>query len=379
MAAEGQPVRLGLLRLTDAAPVFLAEAMGLFAAEGIEVRLSVEPSWANIADKLAFGLLDAAVMLPPLALAMELGLREPAAPLLVPMALSLNGNAVVLERRLAEAVLAPDGGPDPLAAGRRLAAALRTLPRPPRLAVVHAFSTHDLLLRYWLAASGIDPGRAVELVVVPPAATTAALASGRIEGFCAGAPWNAVAEQAGVGRTVLRSAEIWHDHPEKCLAVRAAWAEQAPTALQALLRALLRAGLACDEPARAPALAELLAAPERLDLPPALILPSLPGAEDAGRSRFATHAASFPWRSHARWFADQLARWHDLPADTAARTERLYRPELYAEAARALSLAVPQADRKEEGGQAADWLLPATPAPIAMGPDSFCDGQRFPA
>jgi two-component system, oxyanion-binding sensor len=28
----------------------------------------------------------------------------------------------------------------------------------PRFAVVHAFSTHNLLLRYWLASGGADPG-----------------------------------------------------------------------------------------------------------------------------------------------------------------------------------------------------------------------------
>ena len=32
-----RPVRLGLLRLTDAAPVFLVDAEGLFAAEGVAV------------------------------------------------------------------------------------------------------------------------------------------------------------------------------------------------------------------------------------------------------------------------------------------------------------------------------------------------------
>lgn len=45
-------VRLGLLQLTDSAPTVLADAEGLFAAEGIDVSLYEEPSWANIADKL---------------------------------------------------------------------------------------------------------------------------------------------------------------------------------------------------------------------------------------------------------------------------------------------------------------------------------------
>ena len=70
-----ETIRLGLLRLCDAAPVVLAAARGLYAANGLDVALSVEPSWANIADKLSYGLLDGAVMLPPLAIAAASGLR----------------------------------------------------------------------------------------------------------------------------------------------------------------------------------------------------------------------------------------------------------------------------------------------------------------
>ena len=89
-------IRLGLLRLCDAAPVILAAHEGLFAAAGLNVALSVEPSWANIADKLAFNLLDGAVMLAPLALACAGGLRGAKIDLAVPMSLSSNGNAITL-------------------------------------------------------------------------------------------------------------------------------------------------------------------------------------------------------------------------------------------------------------------------------------------
>jgi ABC-type nitrate/sulfonate/bicarbonate transport system substrate-binding protein len=317
-------------------------------------------------------------MLPPLAIAMTLGLRGPPARLVVPMGLSLNGNSVVLATALADAVLAGAERPQPLEGGRRLRGLLRVSP-PLRLAVVHAFSTHDLLLRYWLAASGIDPERDVELVVVPPAETADALAAGRIDGFCAGAPWGAVAERAGVGRTVLHSSAIWRNHPEKCLAARADWAEQRPEALQALLRALLRAATRCDDPAGTPALAELLADPARVGVPAELVAASLPGGENGvtDPSVFAAHAATFPWRSHARWFAAQLARWRPLSEDAVERAERLYRPDLYARAARSLGLAVPLADSKVEGAHGTPWRLPAEPAAIAMLPDLFCDRAVF--
>ena len=82
---------LGLLRLCDAAPVILADNEEMFTANGVQVSLSVEPSWANIADKLSYGLLDGAVMLPPLAMACEAGLRGRKTALVIPMSLSAGG------------------------------------------------------------------------------------------------------------------------------------------------------------------------------------------------------------------------------------------------------------------------------------------------
>src|ERR1700712_3371149 len=77
-------LRLGALRLTDSAPVIVAHEFGFFADEGLEVDLVVEPSWANIADKLAFGFLDGAVIVPPLAFALQLGLRGAPQPMVIP-------------------------------------------------------------------------------------------------------------------------------------------------------------------------------------------------------------------------------------------------------------------------------------------------------
>lgn len=342
MTDNAAPVRLGLLPLTDAAPLVLAEADGIFAAEGVAVSLCVEPSWANIADKLAYGLLEGAVMLPPLGLAMALGMRRAAAPLLVPMSLSLNGNSIVLASRLAAHVLEDGAMPAPGVAGARLRGLLPSGPGL-RLAVVHAWSTHDLLLRYWLAASGIDPDRDVTISVIPPPEMPAALAEGRIDGFCAGAPWGGVAARIGVGHAVLHSSAIWPNHPEKCLAVRADWAERAPATLIAVMRALLRAGQRCDDPANAPDLANLLAQPRFVGVEPALIAASLPGGagEEVDRSVFASHGAAVPWPAHARWFAAQMARWGAMPEDAAARAEAIYRPDLYAAAADTLGMAMP--------------------------------------
>jgi ABC-type nitrate/sulfonate/bicarbonate transport system substrate-binding protein len=298
-------------------------------------------------------------MLPPLALAMSIGLRPAGAPLIVPMSLSLNGNSVSVSERLAAPILT-GGRPKPLAAGHRLRRLIAGGARPV-LAVVHGWSTHDLLLRYWLAASGIDLQREIAWTVVPPAEMVEALAAGRIDGFCAGAPWGAMAARAGFGRTVAVSSAIWRNHPEKCLAVRAAWATDHPAKLQAVLRALLAASIRCDDPAEAPGLAALLAEPSFVGVPADAIAASLPGGEggDVDRSIFAAHGATFPWPAHARWFLDQMARWRELPPglDIAAAAERVYRPDLYAIAARAMGMTMPEAEPAER--------------------NAFCDGAAF--
>jgi len=306
-------IRLGLLRLCDAAPVLLASQTGIFARHGCEAAISVEPSWANIADKLSYGMLDGAVMLPPLALACAHGLRGPKTPLVVPMSLSAAGNSITFANAWRPALADSPAG---------LAAALASHPERPRLAVVHAFSTHDLLLRYWLAALGVDPDRDVDITVLPPAETVGAMAAGRIDGFCAGAPWGQAAE--GIGFIAVHSGQIWRDHPEKCLALRADFAAANPEATIQLLAALREACAVCAAPGQRTALAELLARPDYLDLPPALIAASLD--PKAGGPVFSLND---PSPAHGAWFAAQMTRWGKAPPAIADEVAALYRPDLY--------------------------------------------------
>jgi two-component system, oxyanion-binding sensor len=314
-------VRLGVLRLTDSAPAVLAVAEGLFAAEGIDVELHVEPSWANVADKLCWGKLDAAIMLPPLALAAAAGLRGPPTRLLVPMGVSQGGNAVVVSRAVAVGLSAPLPAAD---AGPALRAWLLDQLSPPRFAVVHVFSTHNLLLRHWLASAGIDPDRDLEIVVVPPERVVAELTAGRIAGFCAGAPWGDVAEETSAGQILLGSSVIRPHHAEKCLALAADWAIGQPVAAAALLRALRTAQVLCDMPARAVALSDLLAG--RLDLPQAATRAALPGGNGVERIAFAAAARADP--TDALWYSLEMRRWGWLAgnANVTELVANLYRP-----------------------------------------------------
>ena len=372
----GQKIAIGLLRLTDSATAIVAHEFGFFADEGLDVALSVEPSWANVADKLAYGALDAAVIVPPLAFAVSLGLRGPAEPLIIPYCVSLGGDTITLAKDLA--VDLRDQARE-IGYAAALAAKLKASEGGKTLAVVHDYSNHNLFLRYWLAAGGALAERDYEIVVTPPARMVEALRSGRIAGFCAGAPWGDIAERAGVGATVATSGDVWRNGPGKSLAVRERWAEENPEALAGLLRALYRAARFCDAPANATYVASLLSRRAWLAVDSHAILSSLPGTTGRNASRFHGSAATYPWRSQALWFLTEMLRWslidQDLPLDAIVR--RVYRPDLYAAALAGSGAPIPAVDRKREGEHGADWSLPASPAPIPMGPDLFCDGVVF--
>ncbi len=374
--APGRKIAIGLLRLTDSAPAIVAYEFGFFADEGLDVALSVEPSWANVADKLAYRALDAAVIVPPLAFAVSLGLRGAAEPLVIPYCLSLGGDTITLAKELA-GELRDEAREVGYAAA--LAARLKASESGETLAVVHDYSNHNLLLRYWLASTGALVERDYSIVVTPPARMVEALRSGKIAGFCAGAPWGDIAERAGVGATVATSGDVWRNGPGKALAVRERWSEANPEALVGLLRALYRAARFCDAPANATYVASLLSRRAWLAVDSHAILSSLPGTAGRNPSRFQTHAATFPWRSQALWFLTEMTRWGliDEGLPLGAIAERVYRPDLYTAALAPTGAPIPAMDRKREGEHRADWSLPASPASIPMGPDLFCDDDVF--
>jgi len=372
-------VRLGFIPLTDCAPLAVAQTLGLFAAEGIEVTLEREASWATIRDKVAVGALDGAHMLAPMALAASLGLGAEPSPLIAPLSLNLNGGGITVSRAVAEDLRRLGGDKaDKAQALAGLVGERRAAGAPPlTFAVVFPYSIHNYLLRYWLADAGIDPDRDVRLVVTPPPRTAEQLRSGAIDGFCVGAPWNAIAVAEGAGEIVALTSDVWRAGPDKVLALGEGWAAANPEAVQALLRALLRAGDWADEPANRRELTAILARPEYVGAPASAIAHALSFGPQG--IVFQRHAAGFPWRSHALWFLSQMLRWGQIGpgADLAAAAGRVYRPDLFRTAAAAVGAAAPQADLKVEGAHTEGWSLPGEPAPIPMPVDIFCDGRRF--
>ena len=234
MTLEQPKLRLGFIALTDCAPLVIAKARGLFEAEGLDVELSREVSWANIRDKVAIGALDGAHMLGPMPLAVNLGISGEQIPMIAPLSLNLNGSAITASTALVAAMRAAD--PAAMSVRPRSAAALRPVIAERRaagapllcFAVVFAFSVHTYALRYWLAAAGIDPDHDVRIVVTPPPRMTERLAQGDIDGFCVGAPWNAQAVAKGLGEILTYASELWRVGPDKVFGLTEAWADRHP-------------------------------------------------------------------------------------------------------------------------------------------------------
>ncbi|WP_091737740.1 CmpA/NrtA family ABC transporter substrate-binding protein [Phenylobacterium immobile] len=392
---ERNDLRLGFIPLNDAAPLVVAKELGLFEAEGLRVELSREASWANIRDKVAVGALDGGHMLAPMTLAASIGVGGERTPMTVPLSLNLNGSAVTVSTALAEAMRAVD--PEGMAERPRTARPLARLiasrrafsERPLTFAVVFPYSMHAYELRYWLAAAGVDPDHDIRLVVVPPPRMGERLKAGDIDGFCVAAPWNALSVSQGDGEIVVYASDIWRMGPDKVFGVTRGWAEANPEALQAVVRALLKAAAWADAPENRAQVATLLAGSAYVDVAEAVVRQSLIGSppyapgEDGPASQdylvFNRYAASFPWRSHALWFLTQMRRWGQIgpEVDIRAVADSVYRPDLFRRAAAALGQSAPLVDLKAEGGHEAPWELDLATTAIPMAPDAFLDGRIF--
>ncbi|WP_165982395.1 CmpA/NrtA family ABC transporter substrate-binding protein [Dankookia rubra] len=314
-------LRLGCVQLTDAAPLLVAEELGLFDAVGLRVSLSVESAWAALRDKLAFGALDAAQLLGPMPIALSAGLDGVKAQVTVSAGLGANGNTLTISRALAAEI---GRFPRPLPAAAFAAVARRRADagRPVTLGVVFPYSSHNYLTRWWLASAGLDPDRDLRLVVVPPALCAQRLADGAIDGFCAGEPWGSHAAERGAGTIALSSGDIWPNHPEKVLAFAAGYALRDPESATACTAATIAATRWLDEPENKAEAVHILQRRIFPDLSAGAIGAAFDGTAEgfmqAAPLRFRT--ATLPRREQAGWWLRQMRRWGHIPPGIAEAT-----------------------------------------------------------
>ena len=386
------PLTIGFVPLVDACLPILAHEHGFAEEEGLSLRLVRDLSWATVLDRLLYGHSDAAHMIAPLAIATTLGRGRPAQPLAVPFVLGLNGNAITMRCELAEAITTPGQLGDPLRIGaalRVVAAQRRAAGAPLRFGVVHRYSSHNYMLRYWLAASGIQPDRDVEITTVPPPFCADALEQGEVDAICVGEPWNSVAVERGVGEIVLASAQIWRRGVEKVLALRESRLDERRGDVEALIRALIRAGKHFVDPENHAANAAILARAEYLDGNIALIGRAIAdrmllvrGSEPVHYPDFMfqyREAANFPWVSQAEWLYTQLLRWDGLAFDPAqaAAAAHVFRPDVYRAALIGSGEPLPGASSKVEGSLDRPLAVGAQQGAITLASNRFFDGRAF--
>ena len=368
-------VRLGYIALTDAAPLIIALEKGFFRKYGLtEVEVVRQASWGSTRDNLvrgsAVGGIDGAHILSPMPYLMSAGTITSGQPLAMNILarLNVNGQGISLaniyqsvnvglksEQLQEEVEQAKSKGP-----GRRL-----------KVAMTFPGGTHDLWIRYWLAAGGIDPDTDVSMFVVPPPQMVANLKTGTMNMLCVGEPWNAQIIRRNVGHSALTTGQLWQDHPEKALAMRADWVEGYPRAAKAMLMAVLEAQIWCDEIGNKAEMCQIVSARQYFNVPVKDILERSKGNFDFGngqvltnsphRMKFWQDSASYPYQSHDLWFLIENIRWGYLPPDTNTQDliNQVNREDLWREAARAI-------------GQAQ-----AIPKTTSRGIETFYDGVRF--
>jgi ABC-type nitrate/sulfonate/bicarbonate transport system substrate-binding protein len=343
----GRALHIGFIPLVDAAALIVAVDKGFTAAEGLDVTLVREVSWSNVRDKLNIGLFDAAHLLAPVAIASSLGLGHVKVPTVASFNLGLNGNAITVSPALYAALMAEADGDsfDPmvtaLALGRVVASRRNSGAEPLTFGMTFPYSTHNYQLRFWMAAGGVDPDEDVRLVVLPPPYMVNSLASGHVDAFCVGAPWNSVAVDHGVGHILHFVSDILVRAAEKVLAVRQDWSERNPDIVAALTRAHCRAAEFIEDAAHRAETAAILARPERIGVAAEVIQRTLDGRlkispdgtmrESSRYLLVGREGAGRPDPRQAAWLYAQMVRWGQaaFSAEALEVAKAVFRPDLY--------------------------------------------------
>ena len=368
-------VKLGYIALTDAAPLIIAKEKGIFDKYGLkDVEVVKQASWAATRDNLVLGGasngIDGAHILTPMPYLISTGKvtqNNVPTPMYVIARLSYESQGISVSNEYKD--LNPGLNAAPLKAAFEKK---RAEGKEVKVAMTFPGGTHDLWLRYWLAAGGIDPDKDVSTIVVPPPQMVANMKVGNMDAFCVGDPWNEQLVNQGIGFTACVTGEIWKKHPEKALGLRAEWVDKNPRATQALLMAVMEAQQWCDAMANKEEMSAILSKRQWFNVPAADIVGRLKGDFNYGNGRvvkasdlymkFWAGGVSFPYKSHDAWFITEDIRWgkYDPATDISALVGKVNRADLWREAAKTLGVA------------AAD--LPATDS---RGVETMFDGKIF--
>jgi len=367
---------LGFIALSDAGPLFVAKDKGLFAKYGMpDVEVAKQASWGTTRDNLVLGSegngIDGAHILTPMPYLISAGKvtqNNQPTPMYILARLNLDSQCISVSNEYADLKLGVDTAPFKVALEKKKAAG-----KSVKAAMTFPGGTHDLWIRYWLAAGGIDPDKDIETIVVPPPQMVANMKVGTMDCFCVGEPWNLQLINQKIGYTAVNTGEIWAKHPEKSLGMRAAWVDKYPKAAKAILMAVMEAQQWADKAENKKELATIMGKRQWMNCPVEDVYDRSAGKFDYGIPgkvvensphimKYWRDHASYPFQSHDLWFLTEDIRWgkYEASFDTKALIAKVNREDLWKEAAKTMGVA------------AAD-----IPASTSRGKETFFDGKVF--
>lgn len=292
---EKKDLKIGFIAITCASPLIMADPLGFYKKEGLNVQLNKTAGWALIRDKMINKEHDASHFLSPMPLAMTMGLGSNQVNMNVASIQNTNGQAITLHVK-------HKNNRDPKNW------------KGFKFAIPFEYSMHNFLLRYYLAENGLNPDTDVQLRVVPPPEMVANLRAGNIDGFLGPDPFNQRAVYDEVGFIHILSKEIWDGHPCCAFGVSDEFIQKNPNTFAALYRAVLGASFMASQPKDRDLIAKVIAPTQYLNQPEAVLQQVLTGkfADGLGNIRNVPDRANFdpvPWQSMAVWMLTQMKRW----------------------------------------------------------------------
>jgi bicarbonate transport system substrate-binding protein len=383
-APEITKVKLGYIPIVEAAPLIIAKEKGFFAKYGMtDVDLAKQASWGSMRDNTEIGSAGGGV---------DGGQYQMPMPHLITEGLITKGNQKIPMYLLAQLITQGNGiaianKHKGKGVGAKLDQAkglfnqLKSTNTPFTAAQTFPAVNQDFWIRYWLAASGINPDTDIKLLTVPAAQTVANMKTGTMDAFSTGDPWPFRIVKEQIGFLAVLTAEMWKNHPEEYLAMRGDWVDKNPKATKALLKGVMEAQQWLDNFDNRKEAAEILSGRNYFNLPAEVLVEPFMGKYEMGEGRVIDDrkmaayywkdekgSVSYPYKSHDLWFITESVRWGFLPQDYVSNNgakakeliNKVNREDIWKEAA------------KEAGISDAD-----IPTSTSRGVEEFFDGIKF--
>jgi len=348
---EKKELTIGFIPITCATPIVMSDPLGFYEKHGLKVTVKKMPNWAAVRDSAIAGELDAYHMLSPMPIAITNGLGSAAFPIKLASIENINGQAITIAMKHKDTV--------------KEAKDFKGF----KIGVPFPFSMHNLLIRYYLAAGGLDPDKDVQISPVPPPDSVAKMTAGELDAMLMPDPFNQRAVFEKVGFIHMLSKDLWAGHPCCAFAASQQWIDANPNTFRAVNKAIIDASGYANDPANRQKVAEALIERKYLNQPLPVVQAVLTGKFEDGLGNTLDIPDRigfdpYPWKSFAKWISSQLVRWDLMPTDKAKYDQianDIFMTELAAELQKELGQTPPTETARTEKLKF-DTFDPANPA-----------------